>query len=338
MISLQPKMLRKVEPPKKLILSNFQSPGDIIMLTAAIRDLHRAYPGKFATDVRTPCPALFENSPYITRISDNDPDALKIPMEYPLVHRSNTSPYHFIHGFRMYLEETLKLMIPATDFKGDIHLTSEEKSWLSQVDEVTGVPNTNFWIIISGGKNDFTAKWWDPDRCQEIVDHYQGKIQFVQCGSIEDGKIAHDHPALNGVIDMRGKTNLRQMIRLMYHAQGVVCPVTMFMHLAAAVDVKPGRPLNRPCVVVAGGREPSQWEAYTQHQYLHVNGCLPCCDNGGCWASRVVKLNDGSDKDNSICMKPTLLKSGRIIPKCLDMITSQDVIRAIDKYQEWSPK
>ena len=31
--------------PEKLILRNFQSPGDIVMLTAAVRDLHRAYPG-----------------------------------------------------------------------------------------------------------------------------------------------------------------------------------------------------------------------------------------------------------------------------------------------------
>jgi hypothetical protein len=26
---------------RKLILKNFQSPGDIVMLTAAVRDLHR---------------------------------------------------------------------------------------------------------------------------------------------------------------------------------------------------------------------------------------------------------------------------------------------------------
>lgn len=30
---------------EELILSNFQAPGDAVMLTAAVRDLHRAYPG-----------------------------------------------------------------------------------------------------------------------------------------------------------------------------------------------------------------------------------------------------------------------------------------------------
>ena len=41
---------------RKLILRNFQSPGDIVMLTAAVRDLHRAHPGEFLTDVRTSFP------------------------------------------------------------------------------------------------------------------------------------------------------------------------------------------------------------------------------------------------------------------------------------------
>jgi hypothetical protein len=37
----------------KLILRNFQSPGDLVMLTAVVRDLHACCPGKYRTDVRT---------------------------------------------------------------------------------------------------------------------------------------------------------------------------------------------------------------------------------------------------------------------------------------------
>src|SRR5690349_876674 len=47
--------------PRKLILRNHQSPGDLVMLTAAVRDLHRTFPGQFLTDVRTACGALWEN-------------------------------------------------------------------------------------------------------------------------------------------------------------------------------------------------------------------------------------------------------------------------------------
>src|SRR5438046_1666690 len=96
---------------------------------------------------------------------------------------------------------------------------------------------TRFWIIVSGGKMDFTAKWWDPDRCQAIVDHFKDRILFVQCGEAK-----HHHPVLKNVIDLIGKTDLRQLVRLIYHSDGIVCPVTVFMHLAAAIETRPGRP------------------------------------------------------------------------------------------------
>jgi hypothetical protein len=38
--------------PRKLLLKNFQSPGDIVMLTAAVRAIHDCCPGDFLTDVR----------------------------------------------------------------------------------------------------------------------------------------------------------------------------------------------------------------------------------------------------------------------------------------------
>ena len=53
--------------PRKLILTCSLSPGDIVMLTAAVRDLHQTYPNEFVTDVRTPCPAIWENNPISRR-------------------------------------------------------------------------------------------------------------------------------------------------------------------------------------------------------------------------------------------------------------------------------
>ena len=63
--------------------------------------------------------------------------------------------------------------------------------------------------IVAGGKYDFTAKWWDPRRFQQVVDHFEGRIQLVQCG-----EASALHPRLHGVIDLVGKTDLRQFVRL----------------------------------------------------------------------------------------------------------------------------
>ena len=49
--------------------------------------------------------------------------------------------------------------------------------------------------LFSGGKRDFTIKWWDRQRYQQVVDHFRDRIQFVQVGDA-----SHYHPPLDGVI------------------------------------------------------------------------------------------------------------------------------------------
>jgi ADP-heptose:LPS heptosyltransferase len=246
-----------------------------------------------------------------------------------LIHESNEGSYHFIHGFRLYLEDRLGIRIKATKFWGDIHFSCEELTWTSMVHEHFTGCDSPFWLICTGGKRDYTAKWWIPEFAQEVVDHFKDRIQFVQFGAEGSN---HEHPLLNGVINLVGKTDIRMFMRLMYHASGVVCPVTFAMHLAAAMQAKPGLPLRKACVVTAGGREPSLFTAYPHHVYLHANGQMLCCQNGGCWKSRITPLNDGDEKDLELCVD-TVNIGNREVQRCMhDLVTAQDVIRAIERY------
>jgi hypothetical protein len=103
------------------------------------------------------------------------------------------------------------------------------------------------------------------------------------------------------------------------------------MHLAAAVPSKNDR--LRPCVVIAGGREPPHWEAYPGHQFLHTVGTLPCCASGGCWKSRCQTVGDNDPKDReNLCERPVQVTSDLRIPQCMAMIQPVDVIRAIERY------
>jgi len=313
---------------RRLILRTMQSPGDVLMLTAAVRDLHAAAPGQFQTDVRTPCPGLWENNPHLTPLGEGDAGVELLDMHYPLIHQSNQRPYHFLHGYVQFLEARLGLRIAVTAFKGDIHLSLEEKRQPPPgADE--GVPE-RYWIAVAGGKRDFTAKWWPPASFQKVVEHFQGRLTFVQCG--EGG---HWHPPLEGVINRVGKTSTREFVRLMHHADGVLCPVTFAMHLAAAVETRPGRPPLRACVVVAGGREPPHWEAYPHHQFLSMVGMLPCCAEGGCWRSRCQRIGDGDEKDvRNVCEYPVQVSAELSIARCMQMIAPEDVIRRIEMYLE----
>ena len=88
-------------------------------------------------------------------------------------------------------------------------------------------------------------------------------------------------------------------------------------------------------MVVAGGREPAHWEQYPGHQFLSTVGALPCCAHGGCWRSRCQVVGDGDNKDrHSVCDYPVEVASDLAIPRCMDMITPQDVIRRIEMYYQ----
>lgn len=308
---------------RKLIFRNMQSPGDIVMLTAAVRDLHRAHPGEFLTDVRTSCPALWLHNPHLTPLDERDPSVEVIECHYPLINQSNTLPAHFLHGFPAYLNRVLGTRIRVTEFKGDIHLSEQEKAWTAHI-AATQADRVPYWLVASGGKFDYTIKWWDHARYQQVVDFFRGRIQFVQVG-----EAAHYHPRLEGVVDLRGQTDLRQLVLLMHHAQGAISAVSLLMHLAAAVETPAGAPKSRPCVIVAGGREPPQFTAYPHHQFIHTVGALKCCDNGGCWKSRTVPLGDGDQKDhpNELCVDVV-----GTLPRCMDMITADEVIRRVELY------
>ena len=283
-----------------------QAPGDILVLTAAIRDLKKKFPN-LIIQMQTTAAPIWENNPHVSThrgpVSVGLPSsAVDMRLSYPLINKANQCAKHFIHAFKEEIEKRLGISFDITAFKCDVHLSDEEKGWTNQAEETFGYSG-KFWVINSGSKNDFPLKQWSRVRWQEVVDAVEGKVQFVQVG--EEG---HNHEPLKGVLDLLGKTDTRQLIRLCYHAEGAVCHVTMLNHLMSVWE--------KPCVVIAGGRESAAWEAYNETTYLDTIGNLPCCKSGGCWKSK---------QEECVAMEDTY-------PKCMNMISSADVVRAIEKY------
>ena len=292
------------------------------MLTATVRDLKKSHP-EIEVNIDTSAMDLWKNNPYLNRsISEKNADKL-VEMHYPLINSSTEGQLHFIHGFRMYIEEQLGIKIQPGKFCIDIHLSEQEKNdpYITNI-----VGDDPFWIVDAGYKPDFTCKMWEFDRFQQVVDRTSDRIRWVQIGAKE-----HNHKSLNNVINLIGKTTHRQLISLMYRCSGVLTPVSYPMHLAT-MQWKDHPDEKRPCVVIAGSREPSVWEAYTCHQYIHNCGALKCSRKGACWKSRIEKLNDKSEQNTSLCLNPVMTASGQKIPKCLDMISVNEVIRRIDIY------
>lgn len=287
-------------------------------LTVGVHSLHETYPGKYLTDVRTPVPDIWTNNPHITPIEDTDPRATVINMEYPSINQSNQKPLQFVEAYTTFLGDQLGVTLRATKNRPVLYLGADESGWINQVREhSSGGRDIPFWLINAGVKSDFTAKQWPVESYQDVVDRLRGRVQFVQIGETN-----HDHTPLSGVIDLRGQTTTRQLIRLAYHARGGVGPVTFLQHLCAAWE--------KPYVCLLGGREPVSWVTYPLQHTLHTMGLLPCCKSWACWKSRVQPLQDGDPKDGSLCDLP-VIGMKRPVAKCMAMIQPDEVIAVIER-------
>lgn len=290
---------------EKIILKCKLSPGDTLTLTATVESLMSMYPDTFEVDVRSPTPAIWENNPHLTKIDDNE--GRLIELEYPLIHKSNQILTPFLNGYLYDVGEKLGIPLKLTVNRPYLYLSDQEKSWISQVQEIVQKP-TKYWIINAGIKDDYTCKQWPVEYYQEVVNKTCGLIQWVQIGAKE-----HNHPNLKGVIDLRGQTNTRQLIRLVYNSEGGLGPSTFLQHLMAAFE--------KPYLCLLGGREPIGWVQYPKQITFHTIGMLSCCKNHACWKSKVL----------SDCLFP-ILGLERPVSKCMAMISAEEVVTILKKY------
>ena len=312
-----------------ILLTHWRSPGDIACLTACVRDLALGYPGRYEIHVSGSCESLWKFNPHVTKFWGATPPP-DIPMHrlcyLDCLRQSDHCQRHFLTAFHHDLSSKLGLPVPVLYPKGDLHLSPQQRRH-RPIEEP-------YWYLVAGGKTRITTKLWSTARFQQVADLLcRHGVSVVQGGAHFRG---HQHPGLRGVVDVVGKTSLRDVLWFVYHAEGVICPVTFQMHVAAAFD--------KPCVVIAGGREPWWWEAYMDsprhfgpecasvampHRYL--TGSPNCCHRPGCWAIHADPATASSREPS--CVRPVNDGSGQILPACLSTISVEMVVDAVLAYR-----
>ena len=305
---------RDISKARALILRNHLSPGDVLVMSAAIHSLHKQHPGKFVTAVDTTCNAVYEYNPDVIPIEKaQELNAELIETHYPAINQSNQRGIHFMQGYCEFFEDALGVRVPLLTNRPHVYLSRQERDWMDQVQQDIG-RRQHFWIVNAGRKGDYTTKHWGTDNFQRVIDLLRGRVIFVQVGAAE-----HHHPPLRNVINFIGKTDSRQLIRLVHHSDGILCGVTFMQHLAAAFE--------KPCMCILGGREAVTWNQYPRQQTFHTVGLLPCSKGGGCWKSRVVALGDDDEKDKSLCDNPIIGEEP--IGKCMALIRPEEIAEKI---------
>ena len=289
---------------RDLLLRQWQAPGDLIVLTVALRDLHLSYPDQFRTQVISCYPEVFYKNPYQSKLSYDEP-WLNLWYKKWREIGINTGA-HFSDAFIQELNEQLQLNIQKTSIWPELYLDDDEKD--PKVLQRFGIEQP-YWVINAGIKVDYPIKQYPPFYWQKAINYLNQEQNKFGMPLVQAGHSHDMHPQLEGVTNLVGKTNnIRDYFTLMYHAEGSMGHVSLHMHVAAA--------FRKPCVVVAGGREGLRWEVYPGHQFLHVTGLLPCAGLAGCWISVPRDCLD--------------LRHG--IPQCYRMIRPEDVCGAVLKY------
>lgn len=304
---------------KEILFHNRQRIGDMIMFTCLIRDFKKAYPdikvGTISTAMHVwdynpyvdrKLEAYYKNGKTLTDITPADflagtTNVLKIGPGW-MTNASNRIDWHFANAYRMSTENALDIHIPQGESRGDIWLTQEEY-------DAPRIFKDPYWLIVTSGEKGWGCKMYPAERWQKFVEQ-NPDILFVQLGS------AGDNPTrLTGknVIDYVGKTEdrntgLRDLFKLFLNAEGSISLVSFAMHLSGA--------LYKPAVVIAGGREPVSFTQYPGHRYLATDGCLPCSVNA-CWHCDIKACTALNAKNE---------------PMCVDMITPEDLTRALRSY------
>lgn len=318
--------------PEIIHLRHTWALGDTVCVSALVRDLVLSYPDKFRLFISGPYVSFWKNNPYVSSAKPTAEDIsgarlVNLKYEDGIRAASRGERVHFLAWFHRDFQRHTGIAVPVHYPKGDIHLSDEERRPL-----VGG----RYWIVMAGGKNDMTTKWYPEARWQAVVDGlYKAGVRLVQAGANFN---RHFNPCLRNVLSAVGATDdIRDLFSLIYHAEGVICGITSGMHIAAAFD--------KPCVVIAGGREEPWWEAYVNdygafgpnctpvrvpHRFLHTIDKLHCCLDRGCWKKKTVRI-DPRDKEQDLCKEPVRGR-GDVLPRCLEMIPPEQVVDEVLSY------
>jgi lipopolysaccharide heptosyltransferase I len=130
----------------------------------------------------------------------------------------------------------------------------------------------SFTAVVPGAR--WETKLWPVEKIAELIDrlHAEGLARCVLLGARDERAFAERIGAAcrSGVIDLVGRTSLRQLAALLDLAERVVCHDSGPLHIAAA--------LGKPTVALFGPTNPERTGPYSDAARVvtHPVACAPC--------------------------------------------------------------
>lgn len=228
--------------------------GDVLMTTPAVRALKKKYPNSHIRYV-TETPDLILNNPYVDEVSPVGYNAdLKIYFEYPVKKGYPDRPLE-----KHIAEEFAECAgVKLDNLFGDLVLYDHEISFaVNAVKKLKKVVIAT--IHVTSGWSPY--KQWDISLWQKVVDHFRGRILFLQIG-------AKGEPVLKNVLSFVGLLNVRLAASIIYASDFFVGIDSFPNHVAAA--------FRKPAVVLFGSTSPVGSGYSTAINLWKGYDCSPC--------------------------------------------------------------
>jgi len=143
------------------------------------------------------------------------------------------------------------------DQKLEVHLSNREE--LAAKDILRGFMNP---VILGISSSTSLNQHWAHSNWEQLV-RRNPQYTFVQCG-------LESEPKIEGAVDLRGKTTVREAVALLKHAKSFVGVVSFLAHAAGAVGTAG--------VVLFGPSTPQVWGHSTNKNITKSLRCSPCID------------------------------------------------------------
>ena len=270
-------------------IKSFVHIGDYALLTGAARNIRLQHPNfMFKFIGRDGYKDLFLHNPDFTdEPSDMDLPLIKYGTRDDEIHASNGS---LVESYTRNVCNALGLaQVPISVRTPVFTLTDDEIAWGSRF--------RGSWLVNANCQTCSVSKYYP--YWKEVVRELRGMgLRIVQVGGNEERDVTTE---LDDVEDMRGKTNIRQYLGMVYNCAGILTPPSGIQNLGAA--------WGKPTVVVVGCREPNELTDY------------PNC----------VYLRSSCDHENCICQHPQDCRHWNGVCKCQADIEPERIVEAVKR-------
>jgi ADP-heptose:LPS heptosyltransferase len=258
---------------KEFIILTWGGIGDVLLCTPAIKALKEANPDHkviiYYDNFKKEHRKVFLNSPHVDSLRELGYKTLwRYPYHlYLYLSKKYKERYYFLHFQHVpptwiYNKNNKEIAadifgLQLKDDRVQLFLTKkEEDSALKTLASYRDKPVVLMHVYSRTSKNHM----WDKEKWELLISRLP-EYNFIQIGS-------SDEPYINGAVDFRGKTTLREAFGLLKFTTSFVGVESCFAHVTNAFDI--------PGVVLFGDSSPLYWGHSNNINIYKGVSCAPC--------------------------------------------------------------